>query len=54
MNLTATITVKGDPGLLREYRAHVNRLLDEEGGDSYRELHAGEQLEDQFKLRPAK
>ena len=51
MNLTATITVKGDPGLLREYRAHVNRLLDEEGGDSYRELHAGGQLEYRFKLR---
>ncbi len=51
MNLTATITVKGDPGLLREYRAHVNRLLDEEGGDSYRELHTGGQLEYRFKLR---
>lgn len=51
MNLTATITIKGDPGLLREYRAHVNRLLDEERGDSYRELHTGEQLEYQFKLR---
>ncbi|TMH78359.1 MAG: hypothetical protein E6H49_14580 [Betaproteobacteria bacterium] len=51
MNLTATITIKGDPGLLREYRAHVNRLLDEEGGDSYRELHTGERLEYQFTLR---
>ena len=51
MNLTATITIKGDPGLLREYRVHVNRLLDEEGGDSYRELHSGEQLEYRFKLR---
>ena len=51
MNLNATITVRGDPGLLREYRAHVNRLLDEEGGDSYRELHTGEQLEYEFKLR---
>ena len=51
MNLTATITIKGDPGLLREYRAHVNRLLDEEAGDSYRELHTGEQHEYQFKLR---
>jgi len=51
LNLTATITVKGDPELLREYRAQVNRLLDEEGGDSYRELHTGEQLEYEFKLR---
>ena len=51
MNLTATITVKGDPGLLREYRAHVNRLLDEEGGNSYRELHTGGRLEYRFKLR---
>ena len=51
MNLTATITIKGDPGLLREYRAHVNRLLDEEGGDSYRELHSAERLEYEFKLR---
>ena len=51
MNLNATITVKGDPGLLREYRAEVNRLLDEEGGDSYRELHSAERLEYEFKLR---
>jgi hypothetical protein len=51
LNLTATITVKGDPGLLREYRAHVNRLLEEEGGDSYCELHTGAQLEYRFKLR---
>ncbi len=51
MNLTATITVKGDPEPLREYRAHVNRLLDEEGGDSYRELHTVGQLEYEFKLR---
>ena len=51
MNLAATITVKGDPALLREYRGHVNRLLDEEGGDSYRELHSAEQLEYEFRLR---
>jgi len=51
VNLNATITVKGDPGLLREYRGHVNRLLEEEGGDSYRELHSAERLEYEFKLR---
>ncbi len=51
MNLNATITVRGDPGLLREYRAQVNRLLDEEGGESYRELHSAERLEYEFKLR---
>ena len=51
MNLNATITVKGDPALLREYRGHVNRLLEEEGTDSYRELHSAERLEYEFKLR---
>jgi len=51
LNLTATVTVKGEPGLLREYRAEVNRLLDEEGGESYRELHSAERLEYEFKLR---
>ncbi len=51
MNLNATITIRGDPGLLREYRAQVNRALDEEAGASYRELHTAEQLEYQFKLR---
>ena len=51
MNLTATITVKGDPELLWEYRGHVNRLLEEESGDSYRELHTEKQLEYRFKLR---
>jgi hypothetical protein len=51
LNLNATITVVGDPGLLREYRTHVNRLLEEEGGDSYRELHSAGQLEYEFKLR---
>jgi len=51
LNLNATITVSGDPGLLREYRAQVNRLLDEEGGESYRELHSSERLEYEFKLR---
>ena len=51
MNLNATVTVVGDPGLLREYRTEVNRLLDEEGGDSYRELHSAGRLEYEFKLR---
>jgi len=51
LNLTATVTVKGDPDLLREYRAHVNGLLDEEGCDSYRELHSAGRLEYEFRLR---
>ena len=51
MNLTATVTVKGDPALLREYRSRVNELLDEEGAGSYRELHTEKQLEYRFKLR---
>jgi hypothetical protein len=51
LNLNATVTVVGDPGLLREYRGHVNLLLEEEGGDSYRELHSAERLEYEFKLR---
>lgn len=50
MSLVATITVSGDPQLLREYRAQVNRLLEEEGGDSYRELHTPERLEYEFRL----
>ena len=51
MNLTATVTVKGDPALLREYRSRVNELLDEEGAGSYRELHTEKQLEYRFELR---
>jgi len=50
LSLIATITVSGDPELLREYRAQVNRLLDEEGDSSYRELHTPERLEYEFKL----
>ena len=50
MSLIATITVSGDPESLREYRAQVNRLLDEEGDGSYRELHTPERLEYEFKL----
>lgn len=50
MSLVATITVSGDPQLLREYRGQVNRLLDEEGAGSYRELHTAERLEYEFKL----
>ena len=49
MSLVATITVSGDPQLLREYRGQVNRLLDEEGSDSYRELHTAERLEYEFR-----
>lgn len=51
MSLVATITVSGDPQQLREYRGQVNRLLDEEGGGSYRELHTPERLEYEFKTR---
>jgi len=50
LSLVATITVSGDPELLREYRGQVNRLLDEEGSDSYRELHTPERLEYEFRL----
>jgi len=51
LNLTVTVTVKGDPELLREYRSRVNELLDEEDTGSYRELHSDKQLEYRFKLR---
>ena len=52
MKLTATITVKGDPERLPEYRGYVNRLLDEEeDGVSYTELHTSAQLEYRLKLR---
>jgi hypothetical protein len=51
VNLTATITVKGDPGQLRAYRSELRPLLEEEGADSYRELHTEGQLEYEFKLR---
>jgi hypothetical protein len=51
LNLTATIIVKGDPGLLRAYRAEAKRLLEEDGAGSYRELHTAGQLEYEFKLR---
>jgi hypothetical protein len=51
LSLVATITVSGDPQLLREYRGQVNRLLDEEGGGSYRELHTSERLEYELKLQ---
>lgn len=51
MNLTATITVEGDPGRLRAYRSEVRPLLEEEGADSYRELHTEGRLEYEFRLR---
>ena len=49
MSLVATITVSGDPQLLLEYRGEVNRLLEEEGGDAYRELHTPGRLEYEFR-----
>jgi hypothetical protein len=51
LNLSATVTVTGDPALLREYRNHVKELLEEEDAGSYRELHSAERLEYEFKLR---
>lgn len=51
MNLTATVTVRGHPAQLQEYRSRVNELLDEEGAGSYRELHTETRLEYRFKLR---
>jgi hypothetical protein len=51
LNLSATVTVTGDPALLREYRSHVRDLLEEEGAGSYRELHSAERLEYEFKVR---
>ena len=50
MSLIATISVSGDPELLQQYRGQVNRLLEEEGGASYRELHTPERLEYEFRL----
>jgi hypothetical protein len=50
LSLVATITVSGDPRLLREYRDEVNRLLDEEGCGPYRELHTPDRLE--YEIRP--
>jgi len=32
LNLTATVIVKGDPALLREYRSRVNELIAEDDG----------------------
>ena len=51
MSLVATITVRGDPQLLRDYRGEVNRLLDEEASGAFRELHTPERLEYEFRLR---
>lgn len=50
MSLVAKITVSGDPQLLRDYRGEVNRLLREEGGGPFRELHTGERLEYEFRV----
>lgn len=51
MNLTATLVVEGDPGELREYRSRVRPVLEEEGVDSYRELHTEARLEYEFRLK---
>jgi hypothetical protein len=51
VNLTATIVVKGDPALLREYRRGVNERLEEEGAGAYRERHVDAQLEYEFRLK---
>ncbi len=51
MNLTATIVVKGDPALLREYRRDVNERLEEEGAGAYRERHVEAQLEYEFRSK---
>jgi len=51
VNLTATVTVQGDPGALREYRSELRPLLEEEGVNSYRELHTEGRLEYEFRLR---
>lgn len=51
MSIVATITVSGDPLLLRDYRSEVNRLLGEDGSGPFRELHTAERLEYEFKLR---
>jgi len=48
LSLVANIVVSGDPHALREYRGEVNRLLDEERGASFRELHTAERLEYEF------
>lgn len=50
MSLVATITVSGDPQLLRDYRGEVNRLLHEEGSGPFRELHTAGRLEYEFRL----
>lgn len=50
MTIVANVTVSGDPRRLREYRAEVNRLLDEERS-SFRELHTPERLEYEFRLQ---
>jgi hypothetical protein len=51
VNLTATVTIEGDPGQLGEYRSAVRPLLEEEGAGSYRELHTEGRLEYEFRLR---
>jgi hypothetical protein len=51
LSLVATITVSGDPQVLRRYRDEVNRLLEEEGSGAFRELHSSDRLEYEFRVR---
>lgn len=51
MSLVATITVSGDPQVLRQYREEVNRLLEEENSGPFRELHSSDRLEYEFRVR---
>lgn len=47
--ISATITVDGDPALLAGFRRRVNELLDAEAGAPYRELHAAGRLDYRIK-----
>jgi hypothetical protein len=51
VSLAATIVVKGDPALLREFSRHLRPLLEEEAAGSCRERHTEAQLEYEFRLR---
>jgi hypothetical protein len=51
LSLVATITVSGNPQVLRQYRDEVNRLLQEEDSGPFRELHTSDRLEYEFRVR---
>ena len=51
VNLNATVVVKGDPALLREYRREVNGRLEEEGALAYPRAARRAQLEYEFRLK---